>query len=177
MRNLPLPIVGKKITIRRLYLRDLRPLYKLEADEEVKRYVGGAITTRQQEWIDGMRRRLSDPESILPLAVLRKDSLTFAGRATLFPKDGERRCWELQVLIAKMYWGQRLGRDVAEHLIDVVFSHPGAACLIATVHPENTASRALVDSFGFKQVETKRTAGWDYGHLVFQLSADRDPAG
>jgi hypothetical protein len=49
MIDLPLQIVGTKVLIRNLKTEDLQPLYELEIDEDVKRYVGGScnqITTR-----------------------------------------------------------------------------------------------------------------------------------
>lgn len=58
---LPTPIVGEKVTIRSLSEGDLERLYALEIDEEVKRYLGGAMKRPGEEWIAGMQRNLAQP--------------------------------------------------------------------------------------------------------------------
>jgi [ribosomal protein S5]-alanine N-acetyltransferase len=174
MPDLPLPIVGTNVVVRKLYKKDLRKLYELEVDKEVKRYVGGPIIRPRQEWIEGMRRLFENPEAILPLTIFNKATGDFVGRATLYPKDEERQRWEMQIVIAKRYWGQRLGREVSKLLIDVAFHDLRASSIIAIVDPNNTASRGLVDALGFRQVGTKQSDRWDNGHLVYQR--EREPA-
>jgi ribosomal-protein-alanine N-acetyltransferase len=144
-------------------------LYALDVDEEVKRYVGGPLTRPREEWMEGMRRLIANPEAAaLPLVVISKATRGFAGRASLSPKDGERKCWEIQVLIARKYWGERLGREVVTLLMGVAFDDRKASSVIAVVDPNNTASRALVDALGFRYVSTMQSGRWDNGHLVFQ---------
>jgi RimJ/RimL family protein N-acetyltransferase len=44
----------------------------------------------------------------------------------------------------------------------------GAKFLIAVVDPDNRASRALVEAFGFAQIGVKQTDRWDNGHLIYR---------
>jgi RimJ/RimL family protein N-acetyltransferase len=170
--GVPLPIVGTKVMIRKLLKKDLGSLYTLEADKDVKRYVGGPVTKPREEWVEEMRRKFARPLAILPLTVISKSTGRFAGRATLVP-DAWKTCWEIQVLIAKMYWGQRLGREVTALLMSVAFHHLKASSIIGIVDPNNKASRELADTLGFRHIETKQS-----GHLVYQRERDaaREPS-
>jgi len=44
-----LPIMGTRVLIRALNKEDFKPLYELETDKDVKRYVGGPVAKSQQE--------------------------------------------------------------------------------------------------------------------------------
>jgi RimJ/RimL family protein N-acetyltransferase len=44
MIDFPLPIIGTTIVIRAMREEDVEALYNLDTDEDVKRYVGGALT-------------------------------------------------------------------------------------------------------------------------------------
>jgi [ribosomal protein S5]-alanine N-acetyltransferase len=146
--NTLLPIVGIKVLIRKLNEKDLESLYALEIDDHVKRYVGGPVTTPQQEWIEGMAGLCSTPNAALPLIVIYKVSGDFAGRASLSPVPLSRS-WEIQVLIAKKYWSQRLGREVTELLMGVAIDDLKASSVVAIVDPKNEASLTLAKDLGF----------------------------
>jgi [ribosomal protein S5]-alanine N-acetyltransferase len=165
--NTLLPIVGIKVLIRKLNEKDLESLYALEIDDHVKRYVGGPVTTPQQEWIEGMAGLCSTPNAALPLIVIYKVSGDFAGRASLSPVPLSRS-WEIQVLIAKKYWSQRLGREVTELLMGVAIDDLKASSVVAIVDPKNEASLTLAKDLGFTHVSTKQSDRWDNGHYVFE---------
>jgi len=169
----PLPIIGTKVLVRKLNTEDLKPLYELEIDKDVKRYVGGPVTKSQDEWIEGMRTLCSCPCSSLPLIVALRTNDEFVGRASLSPRDAERQCVEIQVLIAKKHWGQHLGREVAELLVGVAFDHLKAFSIFAIVSPDNNASRTLFGNLGFINVGTNQSDRWDNGHLIFRRELAR----
>jgi [ribosomal protein S5]-alanine N-acetyltransferase len=160
-----LPIMGTRVLIRKLDNEDLNQLYELESDQHVKHYGGGPVTRSRQEWIEGMAGLCSSPYAALPLVITCKATGNFAGRASLSLLD--KRCWEIQVLVAKKYWGQRLGLEVTELLMGAAFDTLEASSVIAIVHPQNKASLALVEKLGFTSFGTKQSHGWDNGHCVF----------
>jgi [ribosomal protein S5]-alanine N-acetyltransferase len=168
-----LPITGTRVLIRKLNNEDLNQLYELESDQHVKHYVGGPVTRSRQEWIEGMAGLCSSPYAALPLVITCKATGNFAGRASLSLaslslKDKKEQCWEIQVLIAKKYWGQRLGREVTELLMGVAFHDLEARSVAAIVDPSNEASLALVKDLGFTHVSIKKSDRWDNGHYVFE---------
>lgn len=164
----PLPIAGTNTVIRELHADDLEMIYALDTDPDVKRYVGGPLAKSREDWIAGMRRLIAQPGANLPIVVTIKSTGDFAGRASLHPQDERGNCREIQVLIAKRYWGQHLGREVTALLIDVAFNRLQASSVTAIVDGKNKASLALVDALGFKQAGTKQSDTWDNGHLEFR---------
>ena len=167
MGKLILPLTGLKVVIRKLYQRDIPKLYDLEADPDVKRFVGGVVRLPKDEWVDGMRQLMQSPLAVLPFTILDKESGDFVGRTTISDKDSDG-VWEIQILIAKQYWGKRLGREVCELVMSALYRDLGAKSVIAVVDPNNKASRALVEAFGFMHIGVNRTDRWDDGHLIYR---------
>jgi RimJ/RimL family protein N-acetyltransferase len=169
-----LPLRARKTTLRRITVKDLAEWYALEADPDVKRYIGGPVRKPAAEWIEEARKRL--PISS-PIAVVETESGHFVGRASL-DWDRERKVSEVAVVIAKAFWGDRyrFGRDVSELLID--FSNLGVEKVVAVVHPQNEASRKLLDRLGFACVGERsgNPDDWQNGHLVFELAVSKKGA-
>jgi [ribosomal protein S5]-alanine N-acetyltransferase len=168
MNHLSLPLIGKRITVRAAVVEDLEDWYQLESDKDVKRYVGGPVTQSRDDWISGMRRAI-DRGGLLSHVVAVKPTGTFAGRARLTQYDACSLDWEIQVLIAKSYWGERLGRDTSEILIRAGFDFLPAAGIVAVIHPENEPSLKLFETLGFKDTGKRPADGWDEGHLIYRL--------
>ena len=78
---------------------------------------------------------------------------------------------QIQVLIAKKYWSQGIGREVTELLMRVAFDGLKAASVVAIVDPNNKASLSLIKGLGFAHVSTKQSDRWDNGHYVFECKA------
>lgn len=163
--------------IRRLEERDLEPLYELDSDQEVKRYVGGSVQLPRDQWIGRMREKLGTGSC--PLAISLRQDASFVGRASLCeigfapnPPDRvrDREC-ELQILIARNYWGKGLGFDTANALLQAAFASDHVASIVAVIHPDNTASLNLMDKLGFNFVELKHSpTNWNHQHKIFRLA-------
>jgi RimJ/RimL family protein N-acetyltransferase len=105
---------GKKTTLRRMSLEDLTDWYALEADADVKRYIGGPEKRPQAEWIEKAREALPNTHA---LAVIANDLRRFSGRASLTLDDRDKREWEVVVAIARAHWGKGFGKEVSHMLI------------------------------------------------------------
>lgn len=162
--------------IQRLQRRHLEPLYELESDSDVKRYVGGPVRRPRDEWLHRAQEMLG-AESC-PLAILLGQDESFVGRASLdkigfapSPPDRvrDREC-ELEILIARNYWGGGLGYDTANALIRAGFASDCVASIVAVVDPDNAASLNLVIRLGFEFVGLKDSPDrWDHQHKRFRL--------
>lgn len=179
MNDLALPIRGERVSIRRLDERDLENLYALETDPDVKRYVGGPVRRSRDEWLSLMRDKLGAETCAFAIA-LNEDG-SFVGRASLgmscrattssgsgYQIESEI---EIQVLIARRFWGKGFGREVVSELIRAAFELQEVTSVIAVVHPENMASRKLMDDLGFQHDGQKSSPGcWDDGNMIFRLT-------
>lgn len=140
-----LPIIGKKVVIRRLSEDDLGEMYDLESDPCVKRYLKGPVTKPREQWIAGMQGQLSSTST---LAVTARPSGSFAGRASLTKSAYVDDSWEIQAVIATKYRGDHFGREACQLLIDVA-DRLEALPVIAFVHPDNMNSLKLCKLLGF----------------------------
>jgi len=172
MIDISLPIIGKAIVIREMRDEDIELLYDLETDNEVKRYVGGGTLSRpKQDWIERMRQLRVTHDALLPLIVTCKATGKFVGRAALGHYDDIRR-FEIQLIIAKQYWGKRLGKEAVELLMGVAFNNLNALSVVSVVHPENNPSLKLVRELGFTLIGTKESDGWDKGHYIYEYKLE-----
>ena len=161
-----LPKEGAKVLLRRIESRDLDELYSIESDPEIKRYVDGPVKLPRSEWIHRMESKLTN---LLTIAVECKADHQLAGRAAIAHTSLNNEC-ELQVVLAKAYWGCRLGRETAEMLIAAAFSELGSEQVVGVVHPENEKSLDLLRSLGFQRVGEISDNSSQNGHLKFAVT-------
>ena len=64
-------------------------------------------------------------------------------------KDRTPGVAEFEVIIARQFWGRRLGRAVAELMLPAAFYEMNAIAVLVEVHPENLASLAMLKNSGF----------------------------
>ncbi len=144
---------------------DAKPLVDIEYDPIVKRYVGkGIIPEPRGDW---ERKIFCDPSSMRGWAIEVIPEHVLAGRTSLSKvKDAPLGTFELEIVIAKSFWGRCLGRQVATALIHYVFSDQRAIAVIAEVHPENQASLRLLEAFKFVYTGRKN----ENQHLIYELN-------
>ena len=136
-------------------------LAEIEFDPEVKRFLA-LPKKRKTEWIKGF-----NPETYDGWAIQVGNSL--AGRASIL--RGKRRGeGELAIVVERSFWGQNLGRKVAEMLIHAAFDELQAIALMAKVHPEHRASISLLRKFKFRRrgvVESSEHG--QEGYFIYRL--------
>jgi RimJ/RimL family protein N-acetyltransferase len=176
LSNLLLPIHSDRLLIRHLEERDFEDLYALETDAKVKRYVGGPVLRARDECMSLMRLKLGS--ETCPLSIVMNEDASFVGRAllaktrlTITSRPLWEIEWEIQVLIARKYWGQGFGQEVVNELIRCAFALPEITSVVAVVDPNNVASQKLMENIGFQYVDKKSSPGsWDDNHMVFRLT-------
>lgn len=163
--GLTLPKYGDDFLLRDFIAGDAQPLAEIEYDPEVKKYLAVPAKDRA-EWI-----RTFSPDLVRGWAIEVTPEAVLAGRASISrasaPGEGE-----LEIVIAKSFWGCKLGRKVAQILIPAAFEELNALSVVGVVHPEHRASLALLASWGFAYRGKKDCAKdhWQYGHLIFELT-------
>ena len=159
---LQLPKIGDGFVLRALTREDAADLANIEFDPDVKRFL--ALPKKgKAEWIDAF-----DPETYDGWAIQVENCL--AGRASIL-RCRRRGEGELAIVIARSFWGQHLGRKVAEMLIHAAFDELRAIALMAKVHPEHRASISLLREFRFRRrgVVDSSEHGQE-GYFIYRLS-------
>ena len=124
---------------------DVPLIAKSEFDVETKRFVGVPEGTKEL-WIEKTSLDL-----LYGWVVVALPENEVAGRVCMNrAKDRTPGVAEFEIIIAKKFWGRGLGREAATLMIPAAFSELNAKAIRAEVHPENKASLALLDRFGFK---------------------------
>ena len=141
----------KRLILRRLENEDLDDLFALYSDPDVRRYFPeGTLTleeTREElEWF--LNGHPDFPELGL-WATLHKESGRMIGRCGLLPWtiDGRDEV-EVAYLLGKAYWGQGLGTEAAQGVLDYAVEKLGLSRLICLIDRENLASINVAQKIG-----------------------------
>ena len=129
--------------------RDSADLAALLGDERVMRYIGDGKpfdAERASRALDDevFAKLKSDPSSYIRTIRVGEE---YAGHAELFRRPG-RSEYELLYLLLPKFWGRGVGSRLVDLLLDRARSR-NLPFVIATVHPENVASLAILTRRGF----------------------------
>jgi RimJ/RimL family protein N-acetyltransferase len=142
-----------RLILRHLILEDLDDLYELYCDAEVVRYIPDAPKTLE-ETLKELKWHLNGhpkhPELGL-WATIHKKTNRFIGRCGLLPwtLDG---CEEVEVayLISRQYWGQGLGTEAAQAVLEYGFEELNLSRLICLIDEENLTSKKVAEKIGMR---------------------------
>jgi ribosomal-protein-alanine N-acetyltransferase len=145
-------IIGTENLILRHFEADnLNDLFKLYSDPEVRRYFPDgtrdlAHTKEELEWY--LNGHPDHPELGLWAAIY-KESKQSIGRCGLLPWTIDGR-FEVEVayLLDKAYWGQGLGTEVAQAILDYGFEQLQLPRLICLIERNNLASIKVAQKIG-----------------------------
>jgi ribosomal-protein-alanine N-acetyltransferase len=142
---------SKRLTLRHLEPDDLDDLFALYSDSEVRRYFPeGTLTVEETkeelEWF--LNGHPKFPELGL-WATIHQDTGRMIGRCGLLPwMIDERHEVEVTYLLGKEYWGQGLGTEAAQAVLDYGFEQLNLSRLICLIDRENQASIKVATKIG-----------------------------
>ena len=141
----------KRLILRRQVIEDLDALWALYCDPEITKYIPDAPKTyaeaRQElEW--HMNGHPRNPELGL-WATIHKETGRFIGRCGLLPWtiDGQEEV-EVAYTIARDYWGQGLGTEAAQAIVQYAFEQLNFSRLVCMIEPGNQASARVARKIG-----------------------------
>jgi len=132
-------------------LDDLDSLFALYCDPDVSKYIPDAprnYEETREELVWHMNGHPKHPELGL-WATIHKETGKFIGRCGLLPWtiDGQNEV-EVAYLISKAYWGQGLGTEAAQAILDYGFEKLNLSRLICLIDKENLASIKVAEKIG-----------------------------
>jgi RimJ/RimL family protein N-acetyltransferase len=169
----------------RLLLRHQLPddgdnLFALYCDPDVSKYIPDAPRTYEEaqkelEW--HMNGHPEHPELGL-WATIHKETGTFIGRCGLLPWTiGQHEEVEVAYLLAKAYWGQGLGTEVAQAIVHYAFEQLHLSRLICMIDPDNQASVKVAKNIGMtleKEMQDNMGPYLMYSRSLSQCCIDED---
>jgi ribosomal-protein-alanine N-acetyltransferase len=163
-----------RLILRHPRAEDLDSLYALYCDPDVTRYIPDAPRTYQEaeeelEWF--LNGHPKHPQLGL-WATIHKETHQFIGRCGLLPWtiDGREEV-EVAYLLAKAYWGQGLGTEVAQAIVKYAFEQLHIARLICLIDPDNRASIRVARKIG---MEFEREHEDKYGRCLVYATSRSD---
>jgi ribosomal-protein-alanine N-acetyltransferase len=162
----------KRLILRHLEPDDLDHLFALYADPEVRHYFPEGTLTLEEtkeelEWF--LNGHPKYPELGL-WATIHKETGQFIGRCGLLPWtiDGRDEV-EVAYLIDKTFWGQGLGTEAAQGVLDYGFETLNLSRLICLIDRENRASIKVATHIGMSF--EKESADEHGPFLLYSISA------
>lgn len=155
---MPLPwdfsrLIGPRITLDPLRDDDLEPLYAMQSDPEVCRYLLYEPRTREQVRTvlerDGGRTRLAEVDDYLQPAI-RDETGALIGTMYLVLKSVDDRTAEIGWILRPEAQGRGYATEAARLLLDFSFDQLGLHRVYAELDPRNTASVALCERLGMR---------------------------
>lgn len=142
-----------RLLLRHFVMTDLDHLFMFYSDPDVVKYIPDAPRTYEEtkeelEWF--MNGHPNFPELGL-WGTIYKETGQFIGRCGLLPWtiDGQQEV-EVAFALSKEYWGQGLGTEVAQALVQYGFETLGLSRLICLIEPQNQASINVATKLGMK---------------------------
>lgn len=168
-RVTPAGVTADRFETDRLRLRppragDAARLAALNADPEIMRYIGsgarpgGSAGAEAAAWLDAAEHHIWIIEDLA--------SGAFHGWTALLPFD-QGRAVELAYRLARDAWGRGIASEAARQTVDYAFAGLRAPLgaglgldrLVAITHPDNRASRRVLDKLGFHQRGSRTVQG------------------
>lgn len=142
---------------------DLDAYCALEADPEVRRYVGGAPRTREaaEQRFRNRHQRNSSSRLGLHAAILKLEA-RYIGYCGVYPHFGPSGPIEgegtLGFTFARDVWGQGLATEAGRAFVRFGFGELGLRRIVSTVQIGNGASIRVLEKLGFELFETETGA-------------------
>ena len=140
---------------------DLEPFCAMEADAEVRRWVGGRPRTREEAeqkvrsvYLKPVRDRLGMWATVL------KAENRYIGYCGVYGQG------VLGYYLARPYWGRGLATEAARALVEFGFRELGLARIRASVEVGNDASRHILETLGFVHVRREPGERRSFDHFV-----------
>ena len=148
---------------------DLDLARSLWEDPEVTGLIGGPFTPEE------VRRRLEQEIAgatasgiqYWPVFLLSNDD--FAGCCGLRPYRPEENIFEIGFHLRRSHWGNGYAGEAAQAVIEYAFSSLAAKALFAGHHPENEASKRLLEKLGFRYERDEHYAPTGLMHRSYLL--------
>jgi len=160
----------ERLLFRQHVKTDLEAWCAMEADPDVRRYVGGS--PRPREEAEKMFKRSIEPVKgglAMWATVFKPDGL-YIGRCGIYPHfndDGIHIPGEasLGLYIAKAYWGRGLGTEAGRAFVQFGFEELKLKRIVAMVQVGNDASVRVMEKLGFELAMTEKGQYKDFYHF------------
>ena len=144
-------IATKRLLLRPFRVDDIPNVHNvLDTDPEVKRYTGGVCSyERTAAYFQGViQASAQNPQALVRWAVIHRAENRLIGWCGLQPLYFDPPRVELGYGLARAYWGHGLATEAAQAMLDYGFDTLMLPTIVSAIHPNNHASRRVVEKIG-----------------------------
>jgi RimJ/RimL family protein N-acetyltransferase len=164
------PIVTERLRLRPHRPEDLGDLLEFHSDPEVTRYIPWPVRTLDQtREALAVKLHQGTAHSVgewLVLAMEEAETGTVIGEVLLKRSDDRKRIGELGYAMRSDRQGKGLASEAVRAMLDLGFGTFGLTRITAAVEAPNTASRRLLERFGFTRDERLDEGGDLLGYAL-----------
>jgi RimJ/RimL family protein N-acetyltransferase len=168
----------KRLLFRDHTLGDLEPFCAMQADPEVRRYVGGKPRTRtaaEEKFRTVYLPAVSDRKGMW--ATVFKPEGCYIGYCGVYPRSGPAGPTPdegvLAFYLARGFWGRGLATEAGRAFIDFGFAVLNLSRIMASVEVGNEASVRVLNKLGFAWVRREKGEVRSYDEFELSNSAMR----
>ena len=150
----PVKIEADRVLIRELSESDWVRIQEYASDEKVVRYEtwGPNSENQTKEFLSSaIKASQESPRQVFELAVILRDTDALIGTCGIRIQDKTNRAGDIGYTLRKDHWGQGLGTEVAQALIQFGFSQLKLHRIWATCHVNNKASARVLEKAGMQR--------------------------
>jgi len=155
-----------RLTLRAPTPEDAEFYAALENNPRVKRFIGGPSGLTANRYRQNIMLS-NQKENSSVLTVAQRTSGTIIGRAGILGPDNHEI--ELHCVLAEEYWGQGLGYEIVNSLIEHCRQLFPGKRIVGKIHPENTVSIQIIEALGFRETALVQSDDFDNGFRKFIL--------
>jgi RimJ/RimL family protein N-acetyltransferase len=154
-----------RLLLRPLDAADSDAFFDIFSDAETLKYWSGEPVTRLEDAEALLQQDLkwAASENCLCLGVAMPESNRLIGKVTLFQFSEQNRRAEVGYILDRRHWGKGYMTEVMTWLLSYAFDSLNLHRIEADTDPENAASLALLEKFGFCREGLFRDRWWIYG--------------
>jgi RimJ/RimL family protein N-acetyltransferase len=154
-----------RLRLRPLNIADSEAYFDIFSDAETLQYWSGEPISERDEAETLVRQDIefSNEGKCVVWAVALPDSNRLIGKFILFQFSEQNRRAEVGYILDRRQWGQGYMSEAMACVLDYAFNELNLHRLEADTDPENVASLALLEKFGFKREGLFRHRWYVYG--------------
>jgi RimJ/RimL family protein N-acetyltransferase len=151
--NAPPRLQTERLLLRPITMADRDAFFDIHSDAETLKYWSGEPISERSEADSLVKREIemSLQEKCLNWAVALPDSNLLIGKFVLFTFSEQNRRAEVGYILDRRHWGLGYMSEVMSCVLDYAFNVLKLHRLEADTDPDNVASLALLEKFGFSR--------------------------
>ncbi|GEM_PF-195510 len=154
--------------------KDLPLAEQLWGNHDVTKYICASGSFSKKDISDRLAVEIRNQEEyqMQYWPIFSLDTAGFIGCCGLRPYNTNERIYEIGFHLLPVYWGQGIGSEAAEAVIDYAFTVLKANNLFAGHHPANKSSAGMLKKLGFHYThdEYYEATGLDHPSYQYKLS-------